>query len=109
MAQRRIGTVGQIPPGEGRNFTVDGVTVAVFRTRAGAVFATQAKCPHRGGPLADGLTDAGTVMCPLHDRIFDLATGQEVGSGCALTVYPVRVEAGGAILLDLLPTPAGNA
>ena len=47
-------------------FRVDGKDVAVFRCRSGNVFATSAECPHRGGPLADGLVGGDTVICPMH-------------------------------------------
>ena len=69
-----IGSVDQIPPGEGRNFIVEQEQIAVFRTHAGEVYATQATCPHRNGPLADGLLGGATIVCPLHDRTFDLRT-----------------------------------
>ena len=65
--EHRIGRLAEIPPGEGRTYEVAGRRVAVFRTRAGQVFATQAECPHRNGPLADGLVGGSTVVCPLHD------------------------------------------
>ncbi|MEJ2888771.1 Rieske (2Fe-2S) protein [Actinomycetospora aeridis] len=71
----RLGPVEQIPLGEGRAFLVGDEPVAVFRPRAGGLHALRAICPHRGGPLADGLTDAGTVMCPLHNHQFALADG----------------------------------
>ena len=96
---RAIGQLSQIPPGEGRNFDVDGKPLAVFHTRAGEVFATQSACPHRGGPLADGLTDGATVICPLHDRTYDLRTGAGVNTDCSITVYPARIE-DGTILID---------
>jgi len=99
MEEVALGPVSQIPPGEGRNFIVDTLEVAVFHTRSGAVFATQAACPHRGGPRADGLTDETTVVCPLHDRIYALADGSGVGNDCALRVYPVRVSEGVVYLL----------
>jgi nitrite reductase (NADH) small subunit len=86
-----LGPVSQVPPGEGRIFVVDGLSIAVFHTRSGGVYATQAYCPHRGGPLADGLIDEATVVCPLHDRIFSLASGQGIGNECALAVYPASV------------------
>jgi len=95
-----LGPVSQIPPGEGRSFIVDGVDIAVFHTRGGQFFATQAHCPHRGGPLADGLTDDATVVCPLHDRIYALASGEGIGNDCKLAVYLVQVK-GDQILLDL--------
>ena len=89
-----VGLLAQIPPGEGRNFQVAGLRVAVFHTRSGQVYATQAGCPHRGGPLADGLTDERTVICPLHDRTYAFETGAGIGNACTITVYPARIEAG---------------
>lgn len=87
-----IGPLSQIPVGEGRNMVVGDRTLAVFRMHDGAVYATQPTCPHKGGPLADGLTGGHTVMCPLHDRVFDLRTG--AGPDCAIAVVPVRVRDG---------------
>jgi nitrite reductase (NADH) small subunit len=101
MAKHAIGPISQIPKGEGRNFLLDGVRVAVFRTRADEIFATQADCPHLAGPLADGMVDAATVVCPLHERMFSLRTGEGIGTDCALTVYPVQVVADGTMLLSM--------
>ena len=92
MTQHMLGPMDQIPQGEGRTFVVDGIPLAVFRTREGRVFATQAYCPHRGGPLADGLTDGTTVVCPLHDRIYSLMTGEGVGHECSVAVYPAEAR-----------------
>lgn len=98
-----IGRVEQIPMGEGRNFDVAGRLVAVFRTRADQVFATQALCPHRQGPLADGMVGGTVVVCPLHDRSYDMTTGRELSGDCGITIYPVRREADGALWLTLPP------
>ena len=95
-----LGPLVQIPPGEGRTFALDGLVVAVFHSRSGEVFATQAACPHRGGPLADGIVGGNTVVCPLHARIYALADGAPVRGECVLQTYPVRV-AGGELLLRL--------
>jgi len=95
MPEIAIGPLSQIPPGEGRNFMVAEKLLAVFRTREGGVFATQAECPHRGGPLADGLVDAHSVVCPLHDRVFSFATGQ--GPDCAIEIYKTHVDDQGVI------------
>jgi nitrite reductase (NADH) small subunit len=96
-----LGPLSLIPLGEGRRFEVRGQPVAVFRTRAGQVFATQADCPHRGGPLADGLVGGSTLICPLHERAFDLVTGEGIGQPCVLTTYPVRITEDGAIGLRM--------
>lgn len=87
-----IAPLAAIPPGEGRTFKVDEVQVAVFRTRTDEVFAVQAVCPHRGGPLADGLLGGTTLICPLHSWKFDLMSGEALFGSCGLKTYPVRVD-----------------
>ncbi|MGH7298296.1 MAG: Rieske (2Fe-2S) protein [Polyangiaceae bacterium] len=89
-----LGPVAHIPPGEGRTFEVRGRLVAVFRTRAGELYATQASCPHRGGPLADGLLGERCVVCPLHGARFDLATGEPLGHHACegIATYPVTID-----------------
>jgi nitrite reductase (NADH) small subunit len=96
----RVATVEDIPPGEGRAFGVMGEKLAVFRTREGCVLAVQAECPHRGGPLADGLTGGTTLVCPLHGWKFDLSTGAALMGECGLKTYPVRVDEDGGIVIS---------
>jgi nitrite reductase (NADH) small subunit len=97
-----IGTVDQIPVGEGRNFVVGSEQIAVFRTHRDEVFATQAACPHRNGPLADGLLGGTIVVCPLHDRSFDLQTGEEIGVECLkLKTFKVSVTDNRQMLITL--------
>src|SRR5262245_62797293 len=88
-----LGSVQAIPGGEGRTFDVGTRRIAVFRTRQGEVFATQALCPHRGGPLADGLLGGTTVVCPLHAWKFDLMTGAPVVGTCGAATYTIRLTA----------------
>lgn len=97
--ERFLCRLADIPPGEGRTFEMGGQRIAVFHTRAGAIFATAAECPHKGGPLADGMLSSSTVTCPLHERVYDLANGSELTGDCDLKTYPVRRTAEGAILL----------
>lgn len=100
-----LGPVERIPPGEGRAFVVGARHVAVFRTRAGAIYATQASCPHRQGPLADGLLGGHCVVCPLHGFKFDVATGAPMGHSCgALETYPVSLGEDGRIHLHIPTT-----
>lgn len=97
-----LGPVSRIPVGEGRTFYLEDISVAVFRSRDGEVFATQAMCPHRGGPLADGMIGGGKVICPLHAYKFDLTSGQPLENTCdALKTYPVSISRSGDILLSM--------
>lgn len=97
-----LGSLSRIPVGEGRAFQVEGATIAVFRTRGGKIFATQAFCPHRGGPLSDGLVGADRVICPLHAYTFDLESGCAEGLRCGrLTTYAVTLNERGEMLLSL--------
>jgi uroporphyrinogen-III synthase len=97
-----LGPVYRIPVGEGRALRVEGLDVAVFRTRSGLIFATDAWCTHLGGPLADGMIGNGKVICPLHGYRFSLRTGAPDGHDCpALKTYPVTVDAEGDVVLTL--------
>ncbi|HEV8485905.1 MAG TPA: Rieske 2Fe-2S domain-containing protein [Blastocatellia bacterium] len=97
-----LGPVERIPLGEGREFAVKGELVAVFRVRAGRLHATQAKCPHREGPLADGIIGGDRVICPLHAFKFELDTGQPIGNECeSLKTYQISLSEDGEILLSL--------
>lgn len=74
--------------------------VAVFRTSGDEVFALDDRCPHKGGPLSEGIVHGGQVTCPLHGLVLDLATGHAEGvEGGRVATHAVRVE-GGRILLD---------
>jgi nitrite reductase (NADH) small subunit len=97
-----VGDLGQIPKGEGRVYAAAGRRVAVFHTRSGEVFATQATCPHLQGPLADGLIGGTTIVCPLHERAYDLRTGQGLnGEATRIEVYQASLDDAGKIWLTL--------
>jgi nitrite reductase (NADH) small subunit len=89
-----LGSIDQVPPGEGRCFILGDHQIALFRRRDGAVFALQARCPHQGGPLADGLIGADAVVCPLHGWQFRLGDGAGIDNDSAVQVYPVEVSGG---------------
>ena len=92
LTEIKLGPTSDIPPGEGRVYQIEGERIAVFRTRAQEVYAVQAECPHKRGPLADGLVGGETVICPLHGWKFDLKTGQALFGDCGLKTYPVSVD-----------------
>lgn len=89
-----LGPLEEIPVGEGRAYTVADRQIAVFRLRSGAVRATAARCPHAGGPLADGQLDDCVVICPLHASAYQLETGAAANGTDPVAVYPVRVAEG---------------
>jgi nitrite reductase (NADH) small subunit len=95
----RVGTAADVPLLEGRSASVDGRRIAVFRLPGGWV-ATDAACPHRGGPLQDGLVTEDCVTCPLHNRRFDLRTGRQQGGDDRVGVHGV-VEHDGAVWVRL--------
>ncbi|EEB85849.1 nitrite reductase small subunit NirD [Roseobacter sp. GAI101] len=74
--------------------------VAVFRTATDEVYALNNSCPHKGGPLAEGIVHGDKVTCPLHNWVFSLETGQAQGADDGrVETYPATVE-NGRILLD---------
>jgi nitrite reductase (NADH) small subunit len=92
-----------LPTGLGRAFRVGGKLVAVFRSRTGRVFAVDGTCPHKNGPLADGMLVGESVVCPLHAYRFDAATGACDQPGvCAITTHPAEVRHG-VVHLTVVP------
>jgi nitrite reductase (NADH) small subunit len=89
-----VGRIEDVPPGEGRTFVVEGTQVAVFRLRNGSLHATQAACPHAGGPLADGLTDVDVLVCPLHQYAYRWSDGASTSGTAPITTYAVRERDG---------------
>lgn len=75
-ASINLGNINDIPLGQGICYVVKGEEIAVFRSRDGCIFAIENRCPHRQGPLCEGIVGGGKVICPLHGHKFDLTTGQ---------------------------------
>ncbi|MFO1807862.1 nitrite reductase small subunit NirD [Pseudomonas aeruginosa] len=75
--------------------------IAIFRAADDQVFALDDRCPHKGGPLSQGLIYGKRVACPLHNWQIELESGEAVApdQGCAHR-HPVRVE-NGRVLLGL--------
>lgn len=73
--------------------------VAVFRTDVQQVYAIADTCPHKGGPLSEGIVHGTAVTCPLHNWVFDLNTGQAVGEDASVETFPLRIDAG-RVLID---------
>lgn len=98
-----VGSLDDIPPLGARVIETPAGNIAVFRAADDAVFALRDECPHKGGPLSQGIISGKRVSCPLHDWKIHLDSGEAVAPdvGCAAT-YPVRME-GNMIMLSLTP------
>ena len=96
-----IGPVEQLPALGARTLPVQGgEEIAIFRTANGDVYALVNKCPHKQGPLSQGIVHDTTVTCPLHNWAISLRTGEALGEdkGCVPTI-PLKVDAGRIYLL----------
>ena len=76
-----LGPLTALPERGARCVRVGGLAIAVFRTSTGEVFALRDQCPHRGGPLSQGIVHGTRVTCPLHDWVIDLDDGPGDGRG----------------------------
>lgn len=95
-----IAALDDIPRQGARVVRTEAGCVAVFRTADDRVFALEDRCPHKGGPLSEGIVHGTSVTCPLHAWVFDLATGQAQGADEGeVRSFPVRTE-GGRVFLD---------
>jgi len=95
-----IGWLNEIPQRGSRTVpVVGGEEIAVFRTGDDKVFALINRCPHKGGPLSQGIVHGHSVTCPLHNWNIALATGEAQGEdkGCTPTI-PAKVD-GGRVLI----------
>lgn len=90
-----IAKLDDIPALGARVVKTDTMDVALFRTRDDQVFALRDACPHKGGPLSQGIVHGTSVTCPLHNWKIDLASGEALGpdEGCT-NVFPTKVEDG---------------
>lgn len=97
----KVGKLSDIPRQGARVVkTADG-DIAVFRTNDDEVFALRDKCPHKGGPLSQGIVHGKKVACPLHDWRIHLDTGEAVAPDEGCTPYfDVRME-GDTVMLNL--------
>jgi len=88
-----IGSIDDIPPRGARCVNTPQGRIAVFRTIENQVFAIEDRCPHKGGPLSQGIVHGAEVTCPLHNWVISLETGRALGAdeGSVRTI-PLRVE-----------------
>ena len=90
-----VGSIDDIPLRGARKVKTAKGCIALFRTDTAEVFATEATCPHKQGPLNEGIVHGQSITCPLHNWVFDLTTGEAQGADEGrIETYPVRIEEG---------------
>lgn len=90
-----IGTLDDVPRQGARLIKTPMGCVAVFRTANDEVYALDDKCPHRGGPLSQGIVHGDAVTCPLHNWVFSLSTGLAKGADeGSVRTFPLRIQDG---------------
>ncbi|MEP3275824.1 MAG: nitrite reductase small subunit NirD [Stappiaceae bacterium] len=96
-----VGSLGDIPRRGARCIQNGDIRIAIFRTMDDRLFALEDKCPHKNGPLSQGIVHDGCVTCPLHNWVISLETGQAQGADEGETrSFPVRLD-GETVLLGL--------
>lgn len=96
-----VGSLSDIPRRGARCVSNGDMTIAVFRTAEDRIFALEDRCPHRQGPLSQGIVHDGCVTCPLHNWVISLETGKAQGADeGTVSSFPVRLE-GETILLAI--------
>lgn len=104
-----IGHLDDVPLRGARLVKTRAGCIAIFRTAEAEVFAASNTCPHKGGPLSEGILHGTHVTCPLHNWVFDLNTGEAQGADEGrIATYPVRID-GDRILIDADAVAARSA
>ena len=97
-----IGNVEDIPVAGSRVVVSPGCRIAVFRTEDNQIFALEDRCPHRKGPISQGIVHGKKVTCPLHNLVINLADGETSDDGgkpvCTISV---QVGESGEVLLNI--------
>lgn len=90
-----VGRLSDIPRRGARVVKTQECDIAIFRTLDDSVFALEDRCPHKNGPLSQGIVHGHKVTCPLHDWVIGLIDGEAQGNdqGCA-RVMDVKIEDG---------------
>jgi nitrite reductase (NADH) small subunit len=95
-----VGAVEDVPLRGSRVVSTLQGDIAIFKSAEGRIFALWDKCPHKGGPLSQGIVHGEQVTCPLHNWVIGLETGEVKGpdQGCARKVK-CKVE-NGVVMID---------
>ncbi|WP_416186648.1 nitrite reductase small subunit NirD [Fulvimarina uroteuthidis] len=90
-----VGRIADIPPLGARRIEAGFATIGLFRTARDEIFAIEDRCPHKGGPLTQGIVHDGCVTCPLHNMVIGLESGEAQGADEGrVTTFRVRMVDG---------------
>ncbi len=105
----KVCALDEIPRLGARVVQHGGIDIAVFRNAEDEVFAVEDRCPHKGGPLSQGIVYGRKVTCPLHGWNIELESGCAVApdEGCARE-FPIKIE-GSRVWLDLSSAACAEA
>ncbi len=97
-----IGNLADIPVEGSRVVVSPGCRIAIFRTADNQVFALEDRCPHRKGPLSQGIVHGKQVTCPLHNLVINLADGEASEDDC-VPVCTISAQIGddGEVFLNI--------
>src|SRR5579863_706433 len=90
----KIAEIGDVPPGAGRAFEVEGSSVAVFNVD-GRLYAIDDSCPHQGSSLAAGSLEGSVVTCRSHGMKVNVTGGEQAGAGMNVPSFPLESRADG--------------
>ena len=96
-----VTTTDNVPPREGRTVVIAGREVAIFNLGGDRFLATANRCPHKGGPLADGIVAGTSIVCPLHGWKINLLNGsvdRPAGAAICVETYPAQVDNGTVVI-----------
>jgi nitrite reductase (NADH) small subunit len=89
----RIGELNDIPVRGSRKLNIGPTRIAIFRTSDDQIYALEDACPHKKGPLSEGIVHDGCVTCPLHNWVISLENGQAQGADEGVTkTFPIKVQ-----------------
>jgi nitrite reductase (NADH) small subunit len=94
-----VGALEEIPLRGARTITTAQGDIAIFRTSEDEVYALRDQCPHKQGPLSQGIVHGAAVTCPLHGWVISLASGEAQGLDVGCTPrFATKVEVGRVFL-----------
>lgn len=104
-----VGAMTDIPRRAARCVNTPNGKIAIFRTMDDQLFAIDDKCPHKGGPLSQGIVHGAQVTCPLHNWVFSLETGEAQGADDGkVKTTPLKVEDGRILIAPEIQTVAAE-